>query len=285
MTQWIDETLHSDFRFSLKAEKVLLDTRTPYQHLVIFENGEFGRVMMLDGTVQLTTRDEFIYHEMLTHVPLFAHGGAARVLIVGGGDGGILREVLRHETVEKATLCELDAQVIEAAKAHLPEVSAGAFEDARTDLVIADAAELVAETDQRFDAILVDSPDPVGPAEVLFGEKFYSNCKRALAEGGVLATQNGLPFVQAQELRQSMARLRSLFVDVSAYMATIPSYVGGEMAFGWASDNPELRGVPLGLLESRLKSAKMQLRYYTPELHQAAFALPKYVGEIAKPTD
>jgi len=282
LTHWIDETLHPDFRFRLKADAVLHEAHTTYQHLVIFENGEFGRVMMLDGAVQLTERDEFIYHEMLTHVPLFAHGEAARVLIVGGGDGGVLREVLRHDTVKEATLCELDADVIEAAKTYLPDVSAGAFEDSRTALVIADAAKFVAETANRYDAILVDSPDPVGPAEVLFGADFYRNCKRVLATGGVLATQNGLPFVQADELRQSLKNLSGLFTDASAYLATVPAYVGGAMAFGWASDNPELRAVPLGELESRLRAANLPLRYYTPEVHQAAFALPKYVSEITE---
>ncbi|HYH70199.1 MAG TPA: polyamine aminopropyltransferase, partial [Methyloceanibacter sp.] len=163
MERWVEETLHAGFRVRLKADRVLFDSETEHQQLIIFDNADYGRVMMLDGVVQLSTKDEFVYHEMMAHVPLFAHGRAKKVLIIGGGDGGVLREVLRHENLKSATLCEIDRSVIDLCREHFPEVSAGAYDNPRTRIVIADGTKFVAETDERFDVILVDSTDPIGP--------------------------------------------------------------------------------------------------------------------------
>ncbi|MGV1015484.1 MAG: polyamine aminopropyltransferase, partial [Methyloceanibacter sp.] len=251
MERWVEETLHSGFRVRLKADRVLFDSETEHQHLIIFENGDFGRVMMLDGVVQLATRDDFVYHEMMAHVPLFAHGRARKVLIVGGGDGGVLREALRHKKLKSVTLCEIDRSVIDLCREHFPDISAGAYDDPRTRVVIADGTKFVAETDERFDVILVDSTDPIGPGAVLFTKEFYTDCRRALAKGGILVTQNGLPFMQAAELKQSVAYFRDLFDDAYAYLATTPSYFGGPMSFGWATDNSKLRRVKPGKLARR----------------------------------
>ena len=211
MENWVEETLHRGFRVRLKAETVLFDSQTEHQRLIIFENADFGRVMMLDNIVQLTTKDEFVYHEMMSHVPLFAHGKAKKVLIIGGGDGGVLREVLKHPEVKSATLCEIDRGVIDLCRVHFPEISAGAYDDPRTHIVIADGTKFVAETDERFDVIMVDSTDPVGPGAVLFTKEFYAGCRRCLAPGGLLVTQNGLPFLQGPELQQSVGYFRELF--------------------------------------------------------------------------
>lgn len=280
--QWLDETLHEGFRIRLKAERVLHDSQTAHQRLVIFDNPEFGRCMMLDGVIQLAERDEFIYHEMMAHVPLFALGRASCVLIIGGGDGGVLREVLKHAHVTQATLCEIDQSVIDLARTHFPAVSDGAFDDARARVVIADGTQFVAETPDRFDAILVDSTDPIGPGAALFTESFYADCRRCLAPGGVLVTQNGLPFVQAPELRQSVSHFRALFADAWAYLATTPTYVGGPMAFGWASDDSALRHVPVETLSERFEQAAFDVRYYRPDVHAAAFALPGYVRDLVE---
>jgi spermidine synthase len=283
MDRWIEETLHRGFRTRLKAEKVLFDSETEHQHLIIFETLEFGRVMMLDGIVQLTTRDEFVYHEMMAHVPLFAHGRAKKVLIVGGGDGGVLREVLRHPEVKSATLCEIDSGVIELCRAHFPEISAGAYDDRRTKIVIADGTKFVAETDERFDVIMVDSTDPIGPGAVLFTKDFYAYCRRALAKGGVLVTQNGLPFLQAGELKQSLGFFRDLFADAFAYLATTPSYFGGPMSYGWATDDARLRHHRRKKIERRYeKAGAFPTRYWRPEVHVAAFALPGYVRDLVE---
>ncbi|MEM7192779.1 MAG: polyamine aminopropyltransferase [Pseudomonadota bacterium] len=284
MERWIQETLHGGFRVHLKADEILFEAATDHQQLVIFENEDFGRVMMLDGVVQLSTRDEFVYHEMMAHVPLFAHSKAKNVLIVGGGDGGVLREVLRHGDVGRATLCEIDQSVIDLCREYFPDVSQGAYDDKRTRIVIADGTKFLAETDERYDVICIDSTDPIGPGAALFTKAFYKSCRRALKPGGVLVTQNGLPFLQQDELRTSMGHLRGLFKDVTAYLATTPSYFGGSMSYGWASDDESLRQQSLSRIEKRYeKVGGFETRYWTPELQIAAFALPGYVRELVEP--
>lgn len=284
MERWVEETLHDGFRVRLKADTVLFDSQTHHQHLIIFENEDFGRVMMLDGVVQLSTKDEFVYHEMMAHVPLFAHGKAKRVLVIGGGDGGVLREVLRHPEVKNATLCEIDQAVIDLCRQHFPEISNGAYDDPRTDVVIADGTQFVAATKARFDVVLVDSTDPIGPGAVLFTKEFYSNCRRVLKPGGVLVTQNGLPFLQSAELKESVGHFRALFKDASAYMATTPSYFGDAMAYGWASDDDSLRQHTAKKIKKRHeKAGAFTTRYWNPDVQVAAFALPNYVRELVEP--
>ena len=281
MVRWIDETIHDGWGLRLRADRVLYEQQTEHQHLIIFENEAFGRVLVLDDAIQLTTADEFIYHEMLSHVPLFALDEPRNVLIIGGGDGGVMREVLKHQGVEKVTLCEIDRAVIDTALQHFPEISAGAFDDPRADVVIADGTTFVAETSQRFDAILVDSTDPIGPSTVLFAKEFYGRCKTCLKPGGVLVTQNGVPFVQGDELSASANFFRQLaFNDVSAYLATTPTYSGGPLAYGWAARDTGLRTTSLKMLQSRFNAAHMTTKYYSPEVHVASFALPPYVAQL-----
>ena len=283
MERWVEETLHRGFRVRLKADHVLFDSETEHQHLVIFENEDFGRVMMLDGVVQLSTRDDFVYHEMMSHVPLFAHGRARKALIIGGGDGGVLREALKHPEVEDVTLCEIDRSVITLCREHFPDISAGAYDDPRTRIVIADGTKFVAETDDRFDVIMVDSTDPIGPGAVLFTKEFYTNCRRCLKSGGILVTQNGLPFLQADELKQSVGYFRDLFSDSFAYLATTPSYFGGPMSYGWATDVAEARRYRVDAIERRYADAgAFATRYWRPDVHVAAFALPTYVRELVE---
>ncbi len=283
MERWVEETLHGGFRVRLKADRVLFDSDTEHQRLIIFDNAEFGRVMMLDGVVQLATKDDFIYHEMMAHVPLFAHGQAKRALIVGGGDGGVLREALRHPGLESVTLCEIDRSVIDLCREHFPDISAGAFDDPRTRIVIADGTKFVADAEERFDLIMVDSTDPIGPGAVLFTKQFYADCCRALAPGGVLVTQNGLPFLQGPELRQSVGYFRDLFADAFAYLATTPSYFGGTMAYGWATDDTDLRHLRQNAIEHRYAEAgAFPTNYWRPDVHVAAFALPNYVRELVE---
>ena len=277
---WFEETLHPGLHTRLRIDKLLYEGNSDLQHLILFENPEFGRVLALNGVVQTTERDEFIYHEMLAHLPLFAHGAAREVLIIGGGDGGMLEEVLKHQAVTRATLVEIDAGVIKFSKEYLRSICGNAFEDPRTEIVIADGGDHVETTGDRYDVVIVDSTDPIGPGEILFTERFYTACKRVLAPGGVLVTQNGVPFVQGDELRNTLAALKPLFADTSCYTATVPAYVGGCMAFGWATDDTDLRSVSLDALERRYAGAKLDTRYYTPAVHRAAFALPGYIAEL-----
>jgi spermidine synthase len=209
-------------------------------------------------------------------VPILAHGAARQVCIVGGGDGGMAREVLRHREVEAVTMVEIDAGVVDFSRQYLPMLSEGAFDDPRLTLVIADGADFMRETAGGFDVIIVDSTDPIGPGEVLFTDSFYGHAKRALAAGGILVTQNGVPFLQGDELTNTMRAFKALFRDASCYLATIPTYAGGPMAFGWGTDGTA-RDVTVETLQSRLAASGLTPDYYTPEVHKAAFALPGYI--------
>ena len=279
LTGWSIERLHADHAQGLRVAVEHYDSATDHQRIRVFENPTFGRIMTLDGVVQVTEADNFIYHEMLTHVPILAHGGARRILIVGGGDGGMARAVLDHPAVRRVTMVEIDGGVVEFSKTFLPEISRGAFDDPRLELVIADGAAFMKESDERFDVIIVDSTDPVGPGEVLFTEGFYGHARERLSEGGILVTQNGVPFLQPQELTDTMRAFRALFRDWGCYLATVPTYAGGPMAFGWATDGVG-RDVALQTLKSRYAAAGLETRYYTPEVHKAAFALPAYVAKL-----
>ncbi len=274
------ETLHDGYAQSLSVDKVLYDNTSNFQHIQVFENRQFGRVLTLDGVVQTTQGDEFIYHEMLTHVPILAHGNARNVLIIGGGDGGIAREVLRHQSVEAVTMAEIDEGVIAFSKTYLPSLSDGAFDDPRLKLVIADGANFMANSVDKYDVIIIDSTDPIGPGEVLFTDNFYSDAKKCLADGGVMVTQNGVPFMQPDELQSTMYAFQRLFVDWGCYTACIPTYAGGPMAFGWGSLSTTPRNVSVDVLCERLAAARLDLAYYTPDVHKAAFSLPRYIEKL-----
>ncbi|ABR84360.1 MULTISPECIES: polyamine aminopropyltransferase [Pseudomonas aeruginosa group] len=271
------ETLYQGYGQRFSIDNMLHEVRTEHQHLVIFENARMGRVMALDGVIQTTEADEFIYHEMLTHVPILAHGAARRVLIIGGGDGGMLREVAKHKSVERITMVEIDGTVVDMCKEFLPNHSQGAFDDPRLNLVIDDGMRFVATTEERFDVIISDSTDPIGPGEVLFSENFYQACRRCLNEGGILVTQNGTPFMQLDEVRTTAGRTNGLFVDWHFYQAAVPTYIGGAMTFAWGSTREGLRHLPLATLRQRFRDSGIATRYYNADIHQGAFALPQYV--------
>ena len=230
-------------------------------------------MLVLDGVIQTAERDEPYYHEMLVHPALFGMEAPKRVLIVGGGDGGTLREVLRHP-VEHATMVELDPEVIELCREHLPSLSAGAFEDSRAEVVVADGARYVAEQEAGVDAVLIDSTDPVGPSTVLFERPFYEHCARLLEGSGVLVQQCSTPFEYPEVLREGSALLSDLFAFSGAFIVAVPSYGGGYMAFAWASDGVDLAAVPDELLAARLAASEMAPRIYSPGYHKGVFQLP-----------
>ncbi len=278
--EWFTETLHPGWRQQIKVSKVLFHDQTEHQDLILFESPQWGRVLALDGVVQTTTGDEFAYHEMLVHPAILAHGRVRSVCIVGGGDGGTLREVVKHATVQRIVKAELDPGVIEFCKTYLPTLSDGAFDDPRLEVSFGDAATFMARVGERFDVILVDSTDPIGPGAALFTEPFYRDCKRRLNDGGILVTQAGNPAMAAQELADVMARQRAAgFADVDFLLTVVPTYVGGFMALGWASDDSTRRRVRIDMLRSR--PIPEGLRYYTPEVHVAAFAHPVWVDSVA----
>jgi spermidine synthase len=283
--RWIPETLFDQlgFRMTYAVERVLYEMQTEHQHLVLFEHRHFGKMLMLDGATQVTTRDEFIYHEMMTHVPLLAHGNAREVLIIGGGDCGIAEEVLKHKSVRYLVQVEIDESVIAFSKEHFPEFTTPVFRDKRFESVIADGMKYVAETERRFDVIIVDSTDPQGPGAVLFTREFYAACKRCMAAGGVMVTQNGVPFFQPDELISSVGLFKGLFADGACYVVAIPTYVGGHMAMGWAAKDRKLRQHPVRTIAGRYRRAgSFKTKYWTPEVHVAAFALPRFIAEHVK---
>lgn len=277
--QWYNETLYPEWGQRIRVDQVVYEEKTAFQDLVIFDNARLGRVLALDGVIQLTEADEHIYHEMLAHVPILAHGHVQRVLIIGGGDGGMAREVLRHPTVEAVVQVEIDPSTIELSKKWMPNVSRGAFDNPRLQLIIDDGAKFVQETEERFDVIICDSTDPIGPGSVLFTSEFYGNCKRILNPNGIFVNQNGVPFLQAFEITDTYLNRKEHFAIVSFFLAPVPTYAGGFMAFGWATDCADYDDVSQEVLQERLSRVSGNMKHYTPKIHQASFALPPSIEE------
>jgi spermidine synthase len=278
---WVNETLYVAWGQRFRVKRELARVRSDFQDIMIFESETHGRVMLLDGVVQITESDEFVYQEMLTHVPLLAHGAAARVLIIGAGDGGVLRHVLQHRTVARAVMVEIDGEVIRLARQFLPGIGGAAWSDPRAEVIVGDGIDYVKRApDAAFDVIIVDSTDPIGVGEVLFSDDFYANAARVLAPGGLIVNQCGVPFMQADELRDTSARRAKFFPYVGAYVAAVPTYVGGFMALGFAAKAPGLDAVPIATIRARAEAAGIigLTQYWTPELHWSAFQLPPYIA-------
>ncbi|HEX2137124.1 MAG TPA: polyamine aminopropyltransferase [Microvirga sp.] len=282
--RWFQEGLYEHHAQVLSVDRVLHQGRTKFQEVMIFENAIFGTVMVLDGVVQLTDLDNHIYHEMIAHVPLLAHGSANRVLIIGGGDGGTLKEVLKHP-VSQVFLVELDGEVIDLAREYLPDVSAGAFEDTRATTIVGDGARFLNETRLSFDVIIVDSTDPIGPGASLFSRSFYQLCRLRLRSGGIMAAQSGAPFFQQEELDEVCRLLSQAFGSARPFLAPVPTYAGGMLALVAAGPSRDALRPPCKVLRERMRSLRGGTRYYTPEVHRAAFALapsfaPRSCGEL-----
>ncbi len=276
---WFSETLYPDFRQVLQIDRIIYQARTGFQDICIFENPRFGRVLTLDGIIQTTEKDEFCYHEMIVHVPMVAHGAAKNVAIIGGGDGGALEEALKHP-VEKVTMVELDDSVVKLCREYLPSICGDAFDDPRTDLQFMDGVKFVRETDQKFDVIIVDSTDPIGPGEVLFTRAFYADCRDCLTQAGVLVTQSGVTFMQDDEARGTYARMDSLFEDAGFFITQVPTYGAGFMTLGWGCRSTAPRATPLDEIRRRIDGLDLDTRYYSPEAHCASFALPAYIEAL-----
>ncbi|GAB0119277.1 polyamine aminopropyltransferase [Acidisoma sp. 7E03] len=279
---WLNETLYPDWGQRFRVKRELARVQSDFQDIAVFESESHGRVLVLDGVIQITEGDEFVYQEMLTHVPLLAHGEARRVLIIGAGDGGVLRRVLEHSTVEKAVMCEIDGEVVRLAKEFMPGIAGDAWTNPRGEVIIGDGIDYVRRApDASFDVIIVDSTDPIGVGEVLFTDEFYQNSARILTAGGLIVNQCGVPFMQADELRETSLRRRQFFPHVGAYVAAVPTYVGGFMTLGWAAKQPGIARVDVETIRSRAARAGIlgHTRYWTPEVHHAAFQLPPYIAE------
>ena len=272
------ETLYSEWGQNFEQGQTLFEAATDHQELVIFENPRFGRVMALDGVIQTTEADEFVYHEMMVHVPMNTHPCPKNVLIIGGGDGGILREVLKHPSVESVTQVEIDRAVVDMCIEYFPKHSNGAFDDPRLNLVIDDGAAFIANNSEQFDVIITDSTDPIGPGEVLFESSFYAGCANALTDKGILVTQNGVPYMQGDEVTNTYRRWKSYFQTRSFYLTPVPTYAGGAMAMGFAS-KARIEMPSINELTARSNALSL-LKYYTPQVHHGAFGLPRFVQDL-----
>jgi len=279
---WFNETLYPDWGQRFRFVRQLARVKSPFQDIGIFETDSHGRMMTLDGIVQITERDEFVYQEMLTHVPLLAHGNAKQVLIIGAGDGGVLKHVLMHKGVERAVMAEIDGEVIRLSKEFLPGIGGDAWESPRAEVLVGDGIDYVKKAaDASFDVIIVDSTDPIGVGEVLFTDEFYQNAARILTAQGVIVNQCGVPFMQADELYETSVRRAQFFSHVTAYVAAVPTYVGGYMTLGWAGKDPTLTALSPAVLAERAEAAGITglSQYWTPEIHAASFHLPPYIAK------
>lgn len=263
----------------IRLLRVLYEGTSSFQRIQVVETAPFGRALVLDGLLQTAERDEFIYHEMLVHPALMALAAPRRALIVGGGDGGCLRRVLAHP-VEAAVQVELDPQVVEACQSHLPAVSAGAFGDPRASLVFADAAVYVQGCRERFDAVFVDATDPLGPSLPLYSQEFYRGLHSILAEEGYLVIQAGSPLYTARELLRLWHNLRGVFPRVYLYLAPVPSYIGTLWSFALASKGADPLALAEAEIAARLERRGIRPRFYSPQAHFAAFALPPFLREF-----
>jgi spermidine synthase len=278
------ERLHKGYAQSMELSgQPIVEEKSRYQRIKIFDTVANGRVMVLDDIVQITTRDESAYAEMLTHLPLFEHGRAERVMIVGGGDLSIADEALKHRSVKEVVLVDIDGRVVELCKEHFGEINARAFKDKRLKIEIADAFEYLGrpESRGRFDLIIADRPDPVGPGKALFGETFYDRVKSALKRGGFATFQTGVPFYQPWEITDALKELAEFFPQSGLYLTVVPSYIGGFMALSWAGNGKPL-GTPAGIKRARAAyaAAKIKTDYYNPETHAACFALPEWIKRL-----
>ena len=278
---WVNETLYPDWGQRFRVTRELARAKSAFQDIAILETSSHGRIMLLDGVVQITEADEFVYQEMLAHVPLLAHGAAANVLIIGAGDGGVLKRVLAHRATARAVMVEIDGEVIRLSKEHLPAIGGAAWTDPRAEVIVGDGIDYVKRApDASFDAIIVDSTDPIGVGEVLFTDAFYANCARILTPRGVVVNQCGVPFMQADELRETSARRARFFPHVTAYVAAVPTYVGGFMTLGWAGKDAAMTALGAPALRARAAAAGIlgTTQYWTPEIHAGAFHLPPYIA-------
>ena len=272
-SRWADEEYQGIVRTGFRLKRRLFKGKSPFQTVEVVETKGHGKLLLIDGMTMVSERDEFVYHEMIAHVPLFLHPKPKRVLVIGGGDGGSVREVLKHKSVERCVLVEIDSLVVEASRKFLP-LTAAKLSDKRCVVRIDDGVKFVKETDERFDVIIVDSTEPFGPAKELFGTGFYKDVKRILTKDGIVISQAGSPFYEIGTIKNLDRILGNVFPVVDAYLFNNLTYPGGLWAFTYASKG--LRPVK-DFRPARVRAAKLPLRWYNADVHAGAFALPGFL--------
>lgn len=276
-----NEYYHKHTGLTVGVNKLLFSKQSDYQLVEVYETDTWGNLLTIDGMVMLSERDEFVYHEMLSHVALFSHPDPQRVLIIGGGDGGTAREVLKHPSVTHVDMVEIDKTVVDASKEFLPEV--GAFDNPKLNVLYEDGIQFLQNVKVPYDIIIIDGSDPVGPAEGLFSKNFYLSCKKALTENGILTTQTETPWVEAYHpaMKRVFGALSELFPISAMYLSSIPLYPAGLWSMGYASKMADPLSADIQPRHDAMKNDILQgLKYYNPDVHRAAFALPNFVKKI-----
>ncbi|NFM18819.1 polyamine aminopropyltransferase [Clostridium sporogenes] len=273
MDMWLKENQISDPVLHYKFTKTLLNKKTPFQELTIVQSETLGNILLLDGIVQTTEKDEYVYHEMITHIPLFTHPNPKKVLVVGGGDGGTIREVLKHPSIEKAVLCEIDEEVIKTSKEFLPTISCG-LDNPKCEIFIGDGIKYVHEHKNEFDIIIIDSTDPFGAAEGLFGGSFYKEIYQALTAEGIFVAQTETPFYLPEVVKKVYNDAKTIFPITKLFMAAIPTYPSGYWSFTIGSKKLD------PTVSNLSDTIDIETKYYTKALHKASFVLPKFVEDL-----
>lgn len=274
MKQWISEVQSENLELRFYVDNIVHAENSEFQNILIADTVEYGRMLLLDGAVMTTLKDEFVYHEMIAHVPLFAHAMPRKVAVIGGGDGGVIREILKHDSVREAVLIEIDEGVVRASQKYLPEISC-ALTDKRVTILFEDGIEYLKHKENEFDVIIIDSTDPVGPAEGLFSREFYESVFKALTADGIFAAQTESPFLNKEFIKTVYACVSSIFPIAGLYLASIPTYPSGLWSFTVGSKTYDVTRPHHGQTGDEIIT-----KYYTPALHEASFVLPRFVEEL-----
>lgn len=269
------------FGIAIERGETLFKDKSPYQETEVFQSRAFGNVLTLDGLMMVTERDEFFYHELIVHIPMLTHKNPENILVIGGGDGGTVRELLKYDSVKHIDMVEIDKMVIDASKKFFPTVSCG-LEDERVSVLVQDAIEFIKGKENIYDVVLIDSTDPIGPGEGLFNENFYNDVKRALKAGGIVVPQTEGPFGQSDNMRKTYALLNKVFKNVAPYCSPMPTYPGGYWSWGFCSDDvnipSKLDDINIAVADKITKTCKI----YNKDYHLAVFKVPNFVKELAK---
>ena len=277
MELWYTENHTPNVKFSIKIDKQIISVQSEFQKIDVFDSVEFGRILTLDGYLMVTENDEFIYHEMIVHVPMASNPEIKNVLVIGAGDGGTIRELVKYKNIENIDMVEIDKKVVEVCKKYLPQ-TACKLKDKRVKIFYEDGLKFVRNKTDEYDLIIVDSTDPFGPGEGLFTREFYGNCYKALKEKGVLVNQHESPYYpqDAKAMNRAHKNIKAVFPIHKVYQAHIPTYPSGHWLFGFASKSI----MPINIDKERWRKLNLKTKYYNPDLHEGAFCLPNYVKEL-----
>ncbi len=280
MDLWFQDSIEFGHGCSIriKIKNILYNDRSQYQEIAILETEKLGRMLVIDGITMLTEWDEYAYHEMITHVPLLVHPKPSRVLVIGGGDGGTVREILKHPEVELVHVCEIDEAVVNACRKYLPSLALS-FDDPRVNILYEDGARFVTQQSEPYDVIIVDSTDPLGPGQILFQENFYKNLKKALSKEGIAVTQCESIFLHQHVIKGVFSFARHLFPKLGYYVTMVPTYPSGVIGFFFCS----LKRDPLQDMDIKRAERLKSLKYYTPEVHRSSFTLPRFAANLFQP--